>query len=526
MKPIRTVRNAWALGVLTLLLVAPLTLTLQGCTDLDEEVFGAVTADNFYRTDAEVMASLAPVYATLRGTLWGYHNLSQVSSDETIVPTRGSDWYDGGTWLSIHRQTWTPSLGDLNGAWVDAYTGIARANVVLQTLENSDVNNKAQIFAELRALRAFYYYQLMDLFGGVPIVGDDEFTVDPKNPPKRETRQKVFEFIESELVAARADLPAKWDGGYGRMTKGAVDVMLANMYLNAGVFSKDSGINANGPNPCPAAMCQKAVQKADELLNSGQYSLIADWFKNFSADNSQSAEHIFVVPHLAENGLGVNFLMRALHYSQFTPSPWNGFSTLAETYNTFDKKDKRTGIFLIGQAYNLETGKPVNNRQGEPLVFTPEIKNADNASEGEGVRILKFPHDPNHKGADNGNDYPYFRLGEVYLIKAEALNELNGPNQTSIDLLNTLRQRVYNAADYVPLRLADFASKEALRDRILKERLFELTYEAKRRQDLIRHGKFTQPWAFKSKTEDFRVLFPVPQTQRDANPNLTQNPGY
>ena len=497
---------------------------------MGEETFGVIEPENFYNTDEEITAGLAPVYAILRGTLGDYHNLSQVSSDESLVPTRGSDWYDNGVWLALHRQTWDPSLGALNGAWNNAYTGIARANGLLQILEENP-EGREQLIAELRALRAFYYYTLMDLFGGVPIVGDEpgEYLADPDNPPAASTREEVFNFVRSELLAVRDELPAQYENGYGRITQGAVDALLANMYINADVFmSSSEGIDATSYNSCAdvqldgQSACMLAIEAARRVINSDQYSLVEDWNSIFAPDNAQNPEHIFVVAHLPENGLGLNFPHRALHYNQLSPSPWNGFATLAETYNAFNEDDQRRSIFLEGPQVNVETGEPVENRQNERLVFTPQINDITNATEGEGVRIYKFPYDPDHEGPNQGNDYAFFRVAEMYLIIAEALNEMNGPNQESIDLLNELRARVFEPDE--PLSLP--ATKEELREIILQERLYELTYEAKRRQDLIRFGEFTEPWAFKDQSEPYRVLFPIPQPQRDANPNLGQNPGY
>ena len=519
----------WTSGLLALL-VAASAVSIQGCTDLDEQTFGSIEADNFYNTDEEILAGVAPIYAQLRSTLDAYHNLSQVSSDETIVPTRGSDWFDNGRWLAIHRHTWDPSLSDLNGAWNSSYTGVARANGLLQVLE--DAEGQEQLIAELRALRAFYYYQLMDLFGGVPLVGDEEgeFLADPDNPPSAATRQETFDFIRSELLAVRETLPEQYEGGYGRMTRYAVDAILANMYLNAAVFTQSSeGISANSYNSCANVQidgqnaCQLAIEAADRVLNSGLYMLSEDWSEIFAPDNAENPEHIFVVAHLAEEGLGLNFPYRALHYNQLSgPTPWNGFATLAETYYAFDEDDQRRSIFLEGQAFNIETGEPVTNRSNEPLIFTPEIRDATAATEAEGVRILKFPVDPNRDRQNMGNDYPYFRLTEMYLIKAEALNELSGPTAEAVALVNEIRARVFEPDEPISP-----SSQEAMREALLEERLFELTYEARRRQDMIRHGVFTNAWAFKDVGEGFRVLFPIPQAQIDAsNGNLDQNPGY
>ncbi len=164
----------------------------------------------------------------------------------------------------------------------------------------------------------------------------------------------------------------------------------------------------------------------------------------------------------------------------------------------------------------------MSDRTGQPLFFTPQINDATAATEGEGVRIYKFPADPNASGQFHGNDYPYFRLGEIYLIKAEALNEL-GRTDEAIALVNsTIRARVFSPPKPLPLGM----SQAAFRDAILDERLFELTAEAKRRQDLIRHDKYLLPWSFKEQREPYRILMPIPPSQLNANPLLVQNAGY
>lgn len=510
-----------------LLLVSPLSLVLlQGCTDLEKTPVSAITPENFYQNEGEVLAALAAVYAQLRNTLIGtagtYWAVSQVSSDETIVPTRGADWFDNGRWLELHRHTWgasSPSgLSDINGTWVQAFTGITRANQLIEALENVTIANQAAIVAELRTLRGFFYYMLMDFFGGVPIVTTIELM-----ERERASRREVFDFIEAELLAASPDLPTSWPAGqHGRMTRGAADAILASMYLNAGVWAAQP--SATAYNSCTAVQiggqsaCQLAVAAADRVLNSGAYALASDWRSNFTHDNHLSPENILVVKHLNQDGLGLRIVMATLHYNQFTPSPWNGFATLAETYYAFDADDQRRQLsFLAGPQVNLETGEPVTDRPGDPLVFTPEIQDATQATEGEGVRIGKWPPDPNHFGPDNSNDFPYFRLAEIYLIKAEALNELSPGSGEALGLLNTLRARVFEPDK--PLDSID-------QDVILNERLFELVFEAKRRQDLIRHGKFTQAWAFKAASGPHTILMPIPQGQMDANPLLTQNPEY
>jgi hypothetical protein len=226
----------------------------------------------------------------------------------------------------------------------------------------------------------------------------------------------------------------------------------------------------------------------------------------------------------------MNFAQRALHYNQVSPDAWNGFSTIADVYNAYSDADARKQIFLVGPQVHLDPQntsrylQPINDRRGSRLVYTPTIANPTQATEGEGARILKFPIDPNHNAQDHGNDFTWFRLAEMIMIKAEAQNEI-GQTGAAVTTMNTpingltIRSRVgmpaFAAADQASFRTA-----------ILNERLFELAGESKRRMDLIRHGRYTAAWQFKPATEPHKILMPIPETQRFANPRLDQNPGY
>jgi len=549
MKPRLVTASIGAAGLLGLLLVP-----LEGCTNLDETPPSLITSSNFFRNEAEVLAGLAGVYAQLRSTApeGTIYDANEVSADEIVVPIRGSDWNDNGQWIDLHNQTWTPTSAAatnfFNGAWNNAYTGVARANLFLSAVKGATFANKASVIAEGRALRAFYYYILLDMFGGVPIVTTTDIAQRP-----RSTRHELFTFIESELIAARdSGLPAtRSQSDNGRFTQGGADAILANMYVNAGVFTKEGagsgGISASSYNSCSGVAvaagpdaCLAADSAATRLMNSPYYRLADSFPQNFRADNANSPENIFVVKFIAADGLGLDVIMSGLHYNQFSPTPWNGFATLAQTYNSFDPADRRRQVVLIGPQSNVLTGAPVTDRQGAPLVFSDTITNILSATEGEGPRIYKWPADPAHIGPNSGNDYAWFRLGEMYLIKAEVENEL-GHTGTALQVLNALRNRP-GAAVAAPLAAVDHSV-------ILNERLFELLGEGKRRQDLIRFGGYTARTDSASalrngkgciagptptspctgwthSTADYRVLFPIPQSQIDANAQLKQNPGY
>lgn len=505
-------------------------LAAGACTDLTEVPTSAITPENFYQNEAEAIGGLASVYAQLRttGASSNYYEVSEISSDEMVVPVRGVNWGDNGQWLDIHHQSFDPNttgtLKLIDPAWNDLFTGVARANVVLNAMENVTFSSKPTVVAELRTLRAFYYYMLMDLFGDVPIVTDVEIKARP-----RDARDSVFRFIESELNAARPDLPDTWPAEMnGRMTKGAVDAILASMYLNAEVWT--GTVTATGLQK-GTARWQDAITEADKLISSPYYILEPNWRSNFTADNYKSREIIMSLKFAAVAGLGNNYLMTMLGYNQYTPSPWNGFATLAEKYFAFDTADIRRQVFLEGPQVNLETGQPATQLDGSPLVFDPSLgPDLTNVSEAAGVRVVKWPLDPSHNGVDAGNDYGYFRLAEMYLIKAEAMNELGDPAGAATVINTSTRARAFpTTAKPLPTTL----SQAAMRDSILNERLFELITEGKRRQDLIRHGTYTDPWCcaplygYKpGPIPAYKILMPIPQTQLETNPLLKQNPGY
>ena len=312
--------KTWALRPVLALLVTG-ALLLQSCTDLQEDPFSSITPSNFYKTDEEVRAGLAAVYNQLNAASTGnYHYHNTISSDEQVIPVRGQDWFDNGTHLEAQRHTWqagSPAgLGSINSIWTTAFIGVARANVLLESIEGAPVANKPRTIAEARLLRAYFYYQLMDMFGGVPIT-----TSTSVEPRARATRAETFAFIEKELTEAKNDIPASWPStDYGRVTKGAADAILASMYLNAEVWTgtvTEAGLQ-KGP-----AQWQKAIDAADRV-RAGPYSMAADQAANFRADNNTSPEMVFVSARRPEAGVSFNFISNNIHYNQFSPAPNNG----------------------------------------------------------------------------------------------------------------------------------------------------------------------------------------------------------
>ena len=191
----------------------------------------------------------------------------------------------------------------------------------------------------------------MDLFGGVPIATDPEILARP-----RATRAELFDFLEQELTQARNDLPASWPSNMnGRMTKGAADAILASMYVNAEVFTGE--VSTGGLQRGQAGGRTPSTPPSGSSIRVSTASRRTGYPS--SRPTTTVPEPILVVKHLNQSGLGWNFMMRTLHYNQVSPSPWNGWSTLADTYLKFDQDDFREDIFLVGPQFNLDTGEPV-----------------------------------------------------------------------------------------------------------------------------------------------------------------------
>ena len=215
-----------------------------------------------------------------------------------------------------------------------------------------------------------------------------------------------------------------------------------------------------------------------------------------------------------------------MHYNSISPGDggWNGWAVVAETYRRFDPADARRTQILVGPQVAILNGAPIFVRGSttQQLNFTVDIANITTANESEGARNYKYPVDPNRVAGWNGNDYAIYRLGEVLLIKAEALNEL-GRTPEAIVVVNQLRAR-----NFTPAQPITVTSQVDVRRAIFNERLFELYAEGKRRTDQIREGTYSSnAWFGKpASTPPYKILLPIPQPQLDVNPLLRQNPGY
>lgn len=478
-----------------------LMLAGQSCTDLTETTYDVIpTSGTFGSTAAQQAALIGPLYNGL-GDYYGNMSTLNTTTDEQIVPTRGGDWKDGDNWKRLYTHTWDPITdnGQFNGPWSWCYNNITSINQQLGTITDVKVKD------ELRALRAFFHYQAMDLFGNV-IISDAV----GKTTPKQATRAEVFAFVEKELLAVYPNLSDVSGGAfYGRMNKHAVDMILAKLYLNAQVYTG-------------TPRWADAILRCDNLIKSGKFQIAGDYFSNFITQNQNSPETILATPFDKSKRGGFNAQMKTLHYlNQLTynlgSAPWNGWATVTEFYNSFDDKDIRKKQWIVGQQYAAD-GKPLMD-DALPMVFRPEVESfvfdAGAAGRLAGARSQKYEIQKNNSFNDQDNDFVVYRLGDVYLMRAEANFRLGNIAPALADV-NVIRKRA---------GMPDFTTLTA--DMLLAERGREMAWEQHRRQDLIRFGKYTSAWRFKdAEADNHRNLFPIPKDQLSLNPNLKQNPGY
>jgi hypothetical protein len=502
--------------------MAALVLTTVSCTKLNETVYGS----KIIRTGNGSVSDLAGVYNQVNGQTnqANTYALQEHPTDEMMGPTRGTDWGDFGTWRKLHTHTWDQFHQQVSDTWDELNTGVFRAT---QVISASGVSN--QVKAEASFLRAYFMFQVVDLYGQAPFR-------DPAGPsdanPSVFTRSQATDFIIKDLEFAEGNLGAAPDVNHA--SKAAAEALLAKVYLNKAVYKATT---VGGPFTFDAADMNKVIAYANAIEADG-YALAASgkYFTNFGWDNlTQSKEIIFGLINTSTNAPANthNRWRMGMHYNQ-SPSSWNGFTTLADFYKSFEPGDERIGGdypgltdrnglrtgFLIGQQFG-PGNVALKQRGGQPLIFTPDV-NLNFSTEAQGIRVIKYFPQPKPDGSVNDdfatNTYVILRFADVVLMKAEAIARggTDPMGQTAASIVNGLRA----TRGASTLGTVDLPS-------LLAERGRELYYEGWRRNDLIRFGKFNDPVDQRPvKTALTRTVYPIPQRAVDSNPNLKQNAGY
>ena len=535
-------------------LIVGVIISGLSCTKLDESkyLFDKVTGDQFGKTDLEISSAVGAAYSNLAGVGGNNHYipLNEVTTDEMVVPTRGPDWGDGGHWVRLKKHAYVSTDPLPGNGWNFCYSGISSCNRLIATLTTIGTPTALAYVPELKGLRAIYYYWLLDWYGNVPLSIDFADT----KPPANATRKQVYDFVESELLANGPLLKKPTTipdiATYGRVNFYTVQACLAKLYLNAQVYTG-------------TAQWDKAIAACNQIINSGIYQLTPNYVDNFVQNNQNSKEFIWAIPfdHIKFGGLNLD-MMTLSYLNQATyninAQPWNGFASVSEFYNSYidpaqnpgpqgivvgidplgtpttgtDDKRMRAN-FVVGPQFSStgvrlsDDGADATDPDGKPFTFTPYINQLEPAAwRQSGARIGKWQF---YMGMTQNmdNDFAVFRYADILLTKAEATARMsNNWNDGSVlAVVNQIRTQHGGVTPFTTLTAATF----------LAERSREMFAEAWKRQDMVRFGTYNNAYLFHAADPADALgpnginhlnVFPIPETQINANKNLKQNPGY
>ncbi len=504
---------------------------MVGCTkDLDQYPTVETTSENVYTSLGGYTSVLAKLYGSFavagnsRGdgdpdmasstASWGYlrvyFNMQEVPTDEVIYT-----WAGGDNMVDLQFMKWGASDTWVSAMYYRIYYSIAVANEFLRNATDERLASFSEVdkevikiyAAEARFLRSLAYSHAMDLYGNVPFVTEK----DPVGAffPPRIIRTDLFSFIEKELLEISDILPVPLQNEYGRVSRAAAWSLLAKNYLNAEVYT-GTAKNAD------------CLTYSKKVIDAG-YSIETDYKKLFNADNDKR-KHEIIFPIEADvnhttswgattylvNGPIVGSMVSA-NYGVL--SGWSSFRTLREFVGLFEVNDSRGDFWKDGQS--LDVDDPSTSSQGYSIVKYTNLNDNATSKTDEGMV---------------NTDFPMIRLADVYLMYAEAAIRSGSGNLTgALGYVNVLRQRAFKGIS------GNITANQLTLDFILAERGRELFWEATRRTDLIRFGRFTTNsylWQWKGGVVNGMAvdkkynLYPIPSTDLSANPNLIQNQGY
>lgn len=490
----RTAR-AW-----TLMLLAVLTVQLSCSDSLVEEPKSAITVTNFYQTPTDALLAVNATYDHLgSGTnnsdfggvyFNSYYTIASLVSDEGKAGPRN----DPNT-VQLEKFRHDPSNTFVRDVWEDCYKTINLANLAIANIPGIEMDEqlKSRYLGEVHFLRGLMYFELVRMFGELPLLTEptiDLSGIDIARSPVSE----VYDVIISDFNIAAESLPFAYTGAdIGRATQGAARGYLARVYLTLENW-------------------QLAVQYAKEVIDFNIYRLMDDYADVFKIANNNGPEVVFAAQFTLNNDaiwetsqFNVRVLPLALNRNSLS---WE-IPTL-DVYNDFDQRDRRFEVTF--QTTFVEADGTVRNF--EPHIFKYWDQEAEpNASSG-------------------GNDFFNMRYSDILLMYAEALNELNGPTPEAYDAVNAVRRRARFADGEERDVLPDLEglNQSQFREAVWRERRHEFVWEGHRWFDLVRQNRLKE--ATEAAKGDVQVelpkhnLFPIPQRERNINPNLTQNPGY
>ncbi|GLU44061.1 RagB/SusD family nutrient uptake outer membrane protein [Allomuricauda sp. NBRC 101325] len=507
-------------------LVIPLALMVQGCTkDLDTAPQVELTLEELLNQDPNAIGGiLSRLYASFALSGPDGAGSSDIDDDAGESPfLRGivnlqdftadamkNRWGDDGLDQLTTTSDWDENNKFFRYLYNRIYYTIPQANNLLLVLSAIDIEDQDQIEGEVRFIRALAYYYLVDCFGKGVLATEENYGT--SDPLPEVDRLELFTYLENELLAVVDLLPASNE--YGRANKSVARMLLAKLYMNAGVYTGTT-------------MFDEAVPVINQVINEGGYTLDENFESIFSGDNYLSNEIIF--PLIADADISQS-------YGNTTYIVNGSLGTETMTLSDFGAEEGWSGHRATKAWYGLfNNGDLENSTDARAALFWTEGHNyemTDYRAWTDGYPAVKFRNtfyfSESNPTSFSSTDFPLFRLADAYLMYAElAVRGASGADMaTAVGYVNAVRNRS-NASSI---------SQSALNlDFILDERARELNLEGHRRSDLIRFGKFTGNsylWPWKGNTlngtsipETYK-LFPIPLTALEANENLSQNPGF
>jgi hypothetical protein len=473
-------------------------VALASCDDfLQEDPASTMVVDNFYKTEADADAAIVGVYDGLndQSNIYyrGFYLLAELPTDNAECGQGVANSYI----FALKDYSFGPVNDRIYTLYTSVYKTIANANVAIDKIPGIDFADakKNRLVAEARFVRALLYFNMVQLFGEVPLVTTQITSLSEVNTPRSPVAD-VYAQIIDDLQFAELNLnTTNSTADAGRATRSAAKGLLAKVYLT---------LKQN----------DKARDKATEVLNDSQYGLLPSYFDIFTPANRFNKELIFAIQNKGNTGASNGFAM-ALYLPRSTIKLPSGGTVggnsadvpTLEFYNSFaagDLRRDRTFFTQYDAGAGLATFRPHWYKFFDPSAIS---------TLGEASLV-----------------YPILRYADVLLIYAEASNAQDGPSADALEALNKVRRRAYGKNIAVPDASVDLTALDqtGLADAILAERRWEFGFENQRWFDLIRAGKFLTTMRNKGYTtvKDYNVLYPIPQRERDVNKALTQNTDY
>lgn len=475
-----------------LMAVAIVTFSLTSCKKfLTEQPYSFLTPTNFYKNQGDAVAALNGVFSTMQPQTFYQRTVYTVSDNasDLMYAAPGSSTDRN----SLTNHTFAAVNGEIANWYINDYKMIKNANDVIKYVPpiSMDPVERANIVGNARFLRALGYFNLLNAFGPVPLITEPVTASSPDLYPKKASVAALYDQIVSDLQYAEANCYAEKNivaGNKGRVSSGAASALLAKVLLTR---AKSAAAKATDS--------QDALTECNKVIDDGgSYSLLSNYASIFSSDNKYNKEIVFAVRFGTAPNVG-NIILR-----MFYPAVLGGYGSFF-AQNNFFNNGFPDGNRDVRKTYSI-SNQAVDNK-GVTQTVTPFIYK---------FRDSQWKQDNNSR-----SDWFVLRLAEVYLLQSEAMNNINPADLNKFNGINIVRARAGLSLPTDQLNITNTPTPDAFIDALLAERARELCGEGQRRWDLLRLGRLKAAMAVVGVTvDDSHLLFPIPQSEQDANPNL------